>query len=137
MDKTRAVVFWTGGIVVVVAVAVAAIIVVSRPWAWNGTLKAAEYSQSQAVRGFDDSSHVQTGQGQLQKLQRVLSDDGWHPGDTEQAKAGCVGGVTTHLLLTLADGTQTKLTTYLCGGSNDALTKNVTALISSWRASNG
>ncbi|MGN6125193.1 MAG: hypothetical protein ACTHON_01390, partial [Humibacter sp.] len=57
MNKSRAIVFWAGGIVVVAAFAVVAIIVVSRPWAWNGTLKAVEYSQSQAVPDFDDSTH--------------------------------------------------------------------------------
>lgn len=126
-------VFWTGGIVVVAAFAIAAIIVVSRPWAWSGTLKAAEYSQSQAVPGFDDTTHDVTDRADLTVLQRVLHDDGWHPGDTEHAASGCAGSIATHLRLTLTDGTKTKLTTYLCGGDNDALAKDITQIVSAWR----
>ncbi|GAB3384680.1 hypothetical protein GCM10027568_00760 [Humibacter soli] len=137
MNKSRAIAFWTGGIVVVAAFAVAAIIVVSRPWAWNGTLKAVEYSQSQAVPDFDDSTHRVTSVADLKVLQQVLRDDGWHPGATVSSKPGCVGGIATKLKLTLSDGSTSKLDTYLCGADNDALTKDVTKTVSAWRTGEG
>ncbi|GAB3608466.1 hypothetical protein GCM10027414_05910 [Humibacter ginsengiterrae] len=135
MSNARKFVLWVGGAVVAVAIVVVIVIVVARPGAWNGTLTSVAYSQSQAEPNFDDSTRTTTDADRLAALQRVLHDDGWHPGDARQASGnGCAGGVTTHLAMRLGDGSSAKLDTYQCGNSNDRLTADVTRLVSSWRA---
>ncbi len=135
MSSARKVALWAGGAVVVVAIAVATTILLVRPGSWNGTMLSVSYRQSQAVPGFDDSTHTTTDPGRLAELRRVLHDDGWLPGDTGRgANDGCTGGITTHLRMTLGDGTTSELVTYRCGNDADALTADVTRLVSSWRS---
>lgn len=134
MSRARKVALWVGGAVVVVAIIVVAVILVTRPGSWNGTLTSVAYSQSQAVPGFDGSTHTTTDSDRLAALQRVLHSDGWHPGDTtHNPNNGCTGGITTHLRMRLGDGSTAKLTTYRCGNDGDKLTADVTSLVSSWR----
>lgn len=135
VSRARRVALWIGGAVVAIAIVVVIVIVVARPGSWNGTLTSVAYSQSQAVPNFDDSTRTTTDAGHLAALQRVLHDDGWHPGDAGQASSnGCAGGIATHLNMRLGDGSTAKLDTYRCGNDNDRLTADVTRLISSWRA---
>jgi hypothetical protein len=136
VSRARRIALWVGGAVVAVAIIVVVVILVAHPGSWNGTLSSVAYSQSQAVPGFDDSTHTTTDADRLAALQRVLHGDGWHPGDTtHNPQNGCAGGVTTHLSMRLGDGSTAKLTTYKCGNDSDKLTADVTSLVSSWRTS--
>lgn len=133
VSRAGKVALWVGGAVIVVAIVVVTI-VATRPGPWNGTLTSVSYSQSQAVPGFDGSTHTTTEAGRLAALQRVLRSDGWHPADTgSDPTNGCAGGITTHLTMRLGDGTTSKLDTYRCGNDNDRLTMDVTSLVSAWR----
>jgi hypothetical protein len=91
------------------------------------------YKQTKAVPGWDDSTHTTTDAARLSAMHDVLVKDGWKPGDKPASGNGCAGGTATQLELTFAGGAQSKLTVYQCGRDTDALTKDITNLVTSWR----
>lgn len=92
------------------------------------------YKQTKAVPGWDDSAHTTTDPARLNALHDVLAKDGWHPGDKPADSSGCAGGTGTRLDLTFTGGQKSQLSVYQCGRDSDALTKDITDLVSSWRA---
>ncbi|HWU57714.1 MAG TPA: hypothetical protein VN045_03260 [Microbacteriaceae bacterium] len=92
------------------------------------------YKQTKAVLGWDDSTHTTTDPARLSAMHDVLVKDGWKPGDKRAGRNGCAGGTATQLGLTFAGGTQSQLTVYECGRDADALTKDITDLVTSWRS---
>jgi hypothetical protein len=134
-SKARSV-LWIAASVVVVVVAVVIIVWALRPTSWTGALTSVSYRQIEAVPNFDESMHTTTDPARLTALTKVLKDNGWTPGATVgTGDGGCAGGIETQLVLALGDGSTSKLTTYRCGDGNGALTRDVTSLVSSWRAS--
>jgi hypothetical protein len=92
------------------------------------------YKQTKAVPGWDDSTHTTTDPARLTAMHDVLVKDGWKPGDKPADGNGCAGGTATHLGLTFAGGAQSQLTVYQCGRDADALTTDITNLVTSWRS---
>jgi len=95
-------------------------------------LSTVSYNQTKAVPGWDDATMTTTDPAQLAALHDVLVKDGWTPGSSA-ANNGCAGGLATNLALTFTDGSHAKLHVYQCGRDSNALTDDVSALVSQWR----
>ncbi len=103
--------------------------------AWDGRITSVSYKQSQSVPNFDDSTRTTTDPIKLAALEKILRDDGWHPGDEpDEHNDGCSGGIATTVTMQLSDGSSARLATYACGDSSDRLTTDLTTLVSAWRA---
>jgi hypothetical protein len=131
-------------VAIVIGIVVAALIVVAvgvtlavnlapKPVA---TLSKVSYSQTKAVPGWDDSTRTTTDPAQLKALHDVLQNDHWAPGPAEP-QTGCAGGLGTNLAMTFQDGSKATLHVYECGAQREALTKDITALVSQWRKNAG
>ncbi len=94
-----------------------------------------EFSQSQAVPGFDDSTRTVTDQVKLHEFGRIVRDNRIDVGSLSATSSnGCTGGVTTRATLFYVTGPQQKVTIYSCGSAaTEGSTAKLTQLFTGWR----
>jgi hypothetical protein len=133
MNRRR--IAWIAGIVIVLLVifTVGTTLVLNLQPAPVPELSQVAYKQTKAVPNWDDSTRTTTDASQLSALHSVLARDGWSPGSNPDTSNGCTGGLATTLRMAFHNGTTSTLRVYQCGSKSDALTDDVTKLVSSWR----
>lgn len=98
-------------------------------------IRSIEFSQSQAVPNFDDSSHTVRDQQRIREFAALVKKYDVDVTDYDTAlNDGCTGGTATNIHLHFVDGSAQKLRTYACGGASGTFVQDVTDLFGGWKS---